>query len=59
MSKVKELIELLEKISRTTDKMRIEIDYDGKEFFWKVPIANLKAHEFCPRNNKKRPDDAA
>lgn len=59
MPSIKELTELLEKISRTTDKMRIEIDYDGKDFFWKVPIANLKAREFCPRNSKKRPDDAA
>jgi hypothetical protein len=50
------LIELLEKISCTTAHVRIEVDYDGKEFHWKVPLNNVTASEWTPRVLRERPD---
>jgi len=38
--------DLLDRISRRTVRVRIEIDYDGREFTWKVPIHNATAEEW-------------
>jgi hypothetical protein len=57
MPSLRELTALLKKISETTDKVQIQqIDYNGEEFFWKVPIVNMKASEYIPRNSKERKD---
>jgi len=49
MPNLKLLIELLEKIDKTNTKCRVIIDHDGSNWFWQVPLKNLTASEFCPR----------
>ena len=54
MPKVETLIELLRKISRSAAHVRIEVDYNGREFFWKVPQQNITAEEWTPRELRER-----
>jgi len=49
MPKLHDLIMLLRKISETDEKTRVEIDFDGKEFRWKVPVSNMTAEQFVPK----------
>jgi len=44
------LIELLKKIDKTKSKCRIVVDHDGSNWFWQVPLKNITASEFCPRD---------
>ncbi len=55
MPHVEVLTELLEKISRSTAHVRIEVDYDGREFHWKLPQQNITASEWCPRELRQKP----
>ena len=50
MARLDTLVELLKKISSTTDHVRVEVDYNGKEFFWKMPQQNITAEEWIPRS---------
>jgi hypothetical protein len=50
-----ELEELLKKISQTKEHVHIEVDYDGKEFRWKVPRSNVTASEWVPRGDGTSP----
>jgi len=52
MPAVETLIELLRKISKSTDHVRVEVDYDGREFHWKLPQKDLTASEWTPKDNK-------
>jgi len=58
MPGVESLIELLRKISKTTAHVRIEVDYNGREFFWKVPQQNITASEWGPREGGTRESKA-
>jgi hypothetical protein len=53
MSSLQELIALLQKISRTTDKVQVQVNYNGVDFNWKVPIVNMKESEYLPRHKKE------
>ena len=53
MPNVEELKRLLDKVARTSDHFRIEIDYNGKEFKWKIPQHNVTADELIIRNLKQ------
>jgi hypothetical protein len=44
------LKELLRKVARNSMRVHIEVDYDGQEFHWRVPCANITAAEWAPRN---------
>ena len=48
--RLKIIKELLRKISLSNAHVHVEIDYDGHEFHWKVPCANITASEWAPRN---------
>jgi hypothetical protein len=41
----KELAAMLKKISKTTCRVHIDVDYNGREFFWKIPLHNPTASE--------------
>jgi hypothetical protein len=47
-----ELIILLKKISTTTVKQHIELDYNGREWHWKMPLSNITASEYLARERK-------
>lgn len=49
---VTELIELLNKISGTTDKVHIEANRDGREWTWKMTRGNITADEYIPHHPK-------
>jgi hypothetical protein len=49
---VTDLIELLKKISMSTDKVHIDVDYDGEKFKWEVPLRNLTASRWSPLHEK-------
>lgn len=51
------LIELLRKISKSKDHVHIEINYDGKEFTWKVTQRNVTASEWTPGELRKVDSD--
>lgn len=53
MPDIKVLQELLDKISKTTAHVHIEIDYNGREFFWKIPQQNITAKEWSQREIRK------
>jgi hypothetical protein len=44
-----DLLMLLCKISKTKDRLHIDVDYNAGEFHWKVPVSNMTAGEFMPR----------
>jgi hypothetical protein len=50
------LLDLLRKIARSSVRVHIEVDYDGKRFYWKVPCANITASEWSPRNLRAKVD---
>jgi len=52
MPGVETLIELLRKISKSTDHVKIEGNYDGREWTWKVNESNVTASEWTPKGNK-------
>ena len=54
MPKVEELKRLLDKIAQTSNHYRIEIDYNGDEFKWKIPQHNITAEELIIRKVKPR-----
>lgn len=39
------LNELLRKIGKSKSHVHIEVDYDGREFHWKVPVYYMSARE--------------
>ncbi len=45
--------ELLEKISRSKDIIHIDVDYDGRQFKWRVMQPNLTAREWLPRGSRE------
>lgn len=47
------LKELLLKISESSSKIHIDVDYNGQEFFWRVPMSNITSREWRP--NELRP----
>jgi hypothetical protein len=49
---VLDLIELLKKISKSTDKVHLEVNYDGREMKWEVTRRNLTASEWVPAQLK-------
>ena len=49
MASLDRLKELLEKISKTSVPVRVEINYDGRTFKWRVPINNISAEEYVAR----------
>ncbi|MDP1675700.1 MAG: hypothetical protein Q8L88_02450 [Bacteroidota bacterium] len=44
-SGIKALVDLLFGIMQRQRKCRIEIDFDGSRYFWKVSISNMTADE--------------
>lgn len=58
MTKVEELKRLLDKVARTSDCFRIEIDYNGQDFKWKIPLHNVTAEELIVRNLRQKPFDS-
>jgi len=42
--------DLLRKVSESEVPVHIDIDYDGKKFYWKIPCANITASEWTPRH---------
>ena len=46
------LIELLRKISTSTDHVQIEANYDGREWKWKLYQPNVTACEWTPREER-------
>jgi hypothetical protein len=54
MTRLEELKRLLDKVATTGDHFRIEIDYNGSEFKWKIPQHNVTAEELIVRNFKSR-----
>jgi hypothetical protein len=54
MPRIEELKRLLDRIAQTTSHYRIEIDYNGVDFKWKVPQHNVTAEELIVRNLKSR-----
>jgi hypothetical protein len=50
---ISDLLELLKKIGRSTDKVHLEADYDGREFKWKVTRANITASDWSPRHPRR------
>lgn len=57
-AKTRELSMLLKKISRTTAHVHIDVDYNGREFFWKIPLQNPTAGEFSPRDLREKKIDS-
>jgi hypothetical protein len=57
MADIIKLQNLLEKISKTTDRVHIEVNYNGKEFFWRILIPDITADEYVPKNSKKESHD--
>jgi hypothetical protein len=53
MTDIIKLQNLLEKISKTTDRVHIEVNYNGKEFFWRILIPDITADEYVPKNSKR------
>lgn len=43
---------ILEKISRSKDRVHIDVDYDGRQFTWRVSQSNLTASEWIPREGR-------
>jgi hypothetical protein len=41
--------QLLRRIGKTTVPVHVEINYDGREFRWKVSQNNITAGEYTPR----------
>lgn len=59
MPRLELLIELLRKIGKWTDHVRIEIGYDGREFHWRVQQILQKdpaADDFKPKGTKRPVD---
>ncbi len=54
MPELSQLIELLEKVGKTTAHVRVEIDYDGREWYWKMPQSNITASEWTPRQLREK-----
>jgi hypothetical protein len=54
MPDVEQLKELLDKIGKSTVKVHIDVDYDGREFHWKVPQKNPTASEWTPRELRNK-----
>lgn len=48
---LKELSQLLRRISKTTEHVHIDVDYDGREFRWKVPVKNMTAVDWKPKKS--------
>lgn len=44
------LEELLIKIAESSSKIHIDVDYNGQEFFWKVPMNNITSREWRPND---------
>jgi len=53
MPAIEILVELLKKISASKAHVHMEIDYNGREFFWKVPQNNITASEWCARELRR------
>ncbi len=49
---LEELSSLLRKISKTTIHIHIDVDYDGREFRWKVPVKNMTAADWQPKGKE-------
>lgn len=43
---------LLDKMSHSKDRVHIDVDYDGKQFTWRVSQVNLTASEWLPRDGR-------
>jgi hypothetical protein len=53
MPELSELIELLEAIDGSEDKVQItEINFNGRKWFWKMPQHNLTATEWTIRKRR-------
>jgi hypothetical protein len=46
-----EIEELLMKISQTSNKVQIEVNYDGREFKWKLTQSNVTASSWTPSHD--------
>lgn len=51
-----ELEELLRKVAKTNDPVRIEVDYNGREFHWKIPQHNITAEKWEQNKRGREPD---
>lgn len=49
-NRLKTVRELLKKVSCSKAHTHIEIDYDGREFHYKVTVPNMTASEWTPRD---------
>lgn len=47
-TKFQKLLRLLIKIEKSNKHVRLEIDFDGKEFKWRMSIGGLSAEEWSP-----------
>jgi hypothetical protein len=54
---VERLKRLLDKISKTTARVHIDVDYDGREFHWKIPQSNMTAEEWTSRDLRQKRTD--
>ncbi len=52
------LVELLKKISQTKDRVHIELDYNGREFNWKLVQNNITAAQWTPGSAREHEPDA-
>jgi hypothetical protein len=52
MASVETLTELLRKISKSTDHVKVEANYDGREWHWKTTEINVTASEWTPKVSK-------
>ncbi len=53
-TRIEMVLELLKKMSNLSNRAHVEIDYDGREFHWKVTRANLTAREWTPSHLEKK-----
>ena len=51
-ARVAECKQLLDKIGKTTVPVHIEIDYDGRQFRWRVHQNNMTAREYIARQRQ-------
>lgn len=56
MPKIEMLIELLKKIAKTADHVHIEVDYNGREYHWRVHQRNITANEWTPKLPRNHED---
>jgi|GEM_PF-5611116 hypothetical protein len=54
MPNISLLIELIQKINKSTSKAHLDLDYDGREFHWSVKQPNITASEWTPSELREK-----